>query len=133
MSKIARTDNNDNIEEMIRGMEKRMSSLEAKMPHHDYSTFQPIQLQLQTPVPSDIDISQSVTPKNILKVARESGILESEIDLYGTTKAKIHLNVLDRIQGNQNGKYVVVTGINPTPLGEGKSTTTVGLVNNKQI
>lgn len=127
MSKIARTDN-DNIEEIIRGMEKRMSTLEAKMPHHDYSSFQAIQLQLQTPVPSDIDISQSVTPKNILKVARESGILETEIDLYGTTKAKVHLNVLDRIQGNQNGKYVVVTGINPTPLGEGKSTTTVGLV-----
>src|SRR5690348_14006610 len=89
--------------------------------------FEPIKLNLLDPVPSDIDISQSVTPKNIMKVAKESGIREDEIDLYGNTKAKIHLSILERLKNQPNGKYVVVTGINPTPLGEGKSTTTVGL------
>jgi methylenetetrahydrofolate dehydrogenase (NADP+)/methenyltetrahydrofolate cyclohydrolase/formyltetrahydrofolate synthetase len=89
--------------------------------------FEPIKLDLKTPVPSDIDISQSVTPKNILKVAREAGILDDELDLYGRTKAKVHLSILERLKDRPNGKYVVVTGINPTPLGEGKSTTTIGL------
>lgn len=89
--------------------------------------FQPIVLNIQKEVPSDIDISQEVTPKHILQVAREVGIREDEIDFYGRTKAKVHLSVLDRLKNEKNGKYVVVTGINPTPLGEGKSTTTVGL------
>jgi len=89
--------------------------------------FQPIKLNLQTPVPSDIDISQSVTPKNVLQVAKEVGIQDDEISPYGSTKAKVHLSILDRLAGQQDGKYIVVTGINPTPLGEGKSTTTVGL------
>jgi Mrp family chromosome partitioning ATPase len=93
----------------------------------DAIPFEPIPLHLQNPVPSDIDISQSVQPKHILKVAREVGIKESEIDFYGNTKAKVHLSILDRLKDSKNGKYVVVTGINPTPLGEGKSTTTVGL------
>ena len=60
--------------------------------------FEPILLSLKTPVPSDIEISQSVSPKQILKVAREVGILEEEIDLYGKTKAKIHLSILDRLK-----------------------------------
>eukprot|EP01114_Cavostelium_apophysatum_P013987 TRINITY_DN3505_c0_g1_i1.p1 TRINITY_DN3505_c0_g1~~TRINITY_DN3505_c0_g1_i1.p1 ORF type:complete len:640 (+),score=120.58 TRINITY_DN3505_c0_g1_i1:248-2167(+) len=91
------------------------------------ATFEPIVLDLKTPVPSDIDISQSVKPKHIAKVAREVGIREDELDLYGTTKAKVHLSILDRLKDSRNGNYVVVTGINPTPLGEGKSTTSVGL------
>ncbi|PRP88414.1 formate-dihydrofolate ligase [Planoprotostelium fungivorum] len=90
-------------------------------------SFEPIKLNLLKPVPSDIDISQAVTPKNILKVAREVGIQDDEISPYGTTKAKVHLSILDRLNDQPDGKYIVVTGINPTPLGEGKSTTTVGL------
>lgn len=57
------------------------------------------------------------------------------MDLYGKHKAKVHLSILDRLKDEPNGNYVVVTGISPTPLGEGKSTTTIGLVQvtNKKI
>jgi hypothetical protein len=91
------------------------------------TAFEPIKLNLKNPVPSDIEVSQSVAPKHILKIAKECGIQEDELDLYGKTKAKVHLSILDRLKDRKNGKYVVVTGINPTPLGEGKSTTSIGL------
>jgi formyltetrahydrofolate synthetase len=81
----------------------------------------------KTPVPSDIEIAQFVEPIPISKVAAEIGILPEELDLYGTDKAKVHLSVRDRLKGVLNGKYVDVTAITPTPLGEGKTTTTVGL------
>ena len=57
----------------------------------------------------------------------ECGISQSELIQYGTTKAKVSLKVLNRLENKKNGKYVVVGGITPTPLGEGKSTTTIGL------
>ncbi|KAG7281237.1 hypothetical protein CRUP_019762 [Coryphaenoides rupestris] len=60
-------------------------------------------------------------------MAVEVGLLSDEVELYGTTKAKIRLSIMKRLQGQPDGKYVVVTGITPTPLGEGKSTTTIGL------
>jgi formyltetrahydrofolate synthetase len=78
-------------------------------------------------VPSDIEIAQSATPVPIDKIAAEAGILPDEIDLYGKSKAKVHLSVRDRLKNAPNGKYIVVTAISPTPLGEGKTTTTVGL------
>jgi formyltetrahydrofolate synthetase len=78
-------------------------------------------------VPSDIEIAQSATPISIDKIAAEAGILPDELDLYGKTKAKVHLAVRDRLKNAPNGKYIVVTAITPTPLGEGKTTTTVGL------
>lgn len=84
-------------------------------------------LELKTPVPSDIEIAQSVEPEHIREVAARAGINEDEIDFFGKHKAKVSLKVLERLHDQPNGKYVVVTGINPTPLGEGKSTTTVGL------
>jgi len=84
-------------------------------------------LQIKSPVPSDIEIAQSVDPVPVKQLADRLGILEDELDLYGKHKAKVHLSVLDRLKDQVNGKYVVVTGITPTPLGEGKSTTTVGL------
>lgn len=80
-----------------------------------------------TPTPSDIDIAQSVKPLSIDKIAASVGILPEELELYGTSKAKVELSVLKRLQDRPQGHYVVVTGINPTPLGEGKSTTVVGL------
>uniref|UniRef100_A0A8C0F550 C-1-tetrahydrofolate synthase, cytoplasmic n=1 Tax=Bubo bubo TaxID=30461 RepID=A0A8C0F550_BUBBB len=86
------------------------------------------QLTLKMPVPSDIEISQSCIPKPIDQVAREVGLLPDEVELYGQTKAKVHLSALKRLKNQPDGKYIVVTGITPTPLGEGKSTTTVGLV-----
>jgi formyltetrahydrofolate synthetase len=63
-----------------------------------------------------------------LKRLRRYGIQPNELDYYGSHKAKIKLSIRERLAHAPNGKYVLVTGINPTPLGEGKSTTTVGLV-----
>jgi formyltetrahydrofolate synthetase len=80
-----------------------------------------------TRVPSDIEIAQAATPLPIDQIAAEAGILPEELDLYGKTKAKVHLSIRDRLKSSPNGKYVVVTAITPTPLGEGKTTTTVGL------
>lgn len=78
-------------------------------------------------VPSDIDIAQAATPKPITQIAAAAGIEPGELELYGSSKAKIRLSILDRLKDQPNGKYVVVTAITPTPLGEGKTTTTVGL------
>ena len=78
-------------------------------------------------VPSDIEIAQAATPIPIDKIAAETGILPDELELYGKNKAKVHLSVRDRLKDTPNGKYIVVTAITPTPLGEGKTTTTVGL------
>jgi formyltetrahydrofolate synthetase len=80
------------------------------------------------PFPSDLDIAYAAKLRPIVEVARDLGLEESEIIPYGATKAKIHLDALKRISGNPRGKYVDVTAITPTPLGEGKTTTTVGLV-----
>ncbi|PWA16412.1 hypothetical protein CCH79_00004600, partial [Gambusia affinis] len=85
-------------------------------------------LSLQKPVPSDIVISRSCIPKPIDRLAREVGLLSDEVEFYGKTKAKVQLSIIKRLQSQPDGKYVVVTGITPTPLGEGKSTTTIGLV-----
>ncbi|CAH1792800.1 unnamed protein product [Owenia fusiformis] len=84
-------------------------------------------LHLKTPVPSDIEIALSQTPKDIAVLAKEIHLQPQEVDLYGSKKAKVSLSVLERLQTQPDGKYVVVTGITPTPLGEGKSTTTIGL------
>jgi formate--tetrahydrofolate ligase len=80
------------------------------------------------PFPSDLEIARSVTPRPILEVAHELGLRDDEIEQYGPTKAKISLAAISRLEAlNPRGRYVVVTAITPTPLGEGKSTTTVGL------
>jgi len=80
-----------------------------------------------SPVPSDIDIAQATELWPVVKIAAELGLGEDDLDLYGKHKAKIHLDVLDRLKDRQLGHYVDVTAITPTPLGEGKTTTTVGL------
>lgn len=85
-------------------------------------------LQLQVPVPSDIEISRAQEPKPISVLAQEVGLLPVEVSPYGSKKAKIALSVLERLKDQEDGKYVVIAGITPTPLGEGKSTTLVGLV-----
>lgn len=90
--------------------------------------IKPLPIRVQDPVPSDIAISRAQTPKKITKVAEEIGITEQELEPYGAYKAKVNLNVLDRLKDRKNGKYVLVAGITPTPLGEGKSTTTMGIV-----
>jgi len=78
-------------------------------------------------VPSDIDISQAAHTKPIWEIAESIGLTIDDLDLYGRTKAKVHLDVLERLADRPYGKYVDVTAITPTPLGEGKSTTTIGL------
>jgi len=84
--------------------------------------------KILSPVPSDIEVSQSITPLPISTVAERAGILPSELDRYGKYLGKVLLNVLDRIpESKEQAGYVVVGGITPTPLGEGKSTTTIGL------
>jgi formate--tetrahydrofolate ligase len=78
--------------------------------------------------PSDLEIARSVTPRPIVDVARDLGLQDEEIEPYGRTKAKVTLAAIRRLELERpRGKYVVVTAITPTPLGEGKSTTTVGL------
>jgi methylenetetrahydrofolate dehydrogenase (NADP+) / methenyltetrahydrofolate cyclohydrolase / formyltetrahydrofolate synthetase len=89
--------------------------------------FIPTKLKLRNPVPSDIDIAQEAEIKPIAQIAEESGILPEELEYYGPFKAKIKLEILERLKDVPNGKYVDVTAITPTPLGEGKTTTTVGL------
>src|SRR5512142_2132953 len=84
-------------------------------------------LKLLDPVPSDIEIAQAVELRPILEVAEEVGLKPEELELFGKYKAKIHLEVRDRLASLPNGKYIDVTAITPTPLGEGKTTTTCGL------
>ena len=89
--------------------------------------FTPTTLRRRDPVPSDLEIAQAATLKPIGLLAAELGLQEGELELYGPTKAKVRLEVLDRLQARPNGKYIDVTAITPTPMGEGKTTTTVGL------
>ena len=75
---------------------------------------------------SDIEIAQSCTPKPITEIARTAGVDEKYLELYGNVKAKVDYALLREVQ-KPDGKLVLVTAINPTPAGEGKTTTTVGL------
>ena len=76
---------------------------------------------------SDIEIAQEAQIRPIKDIAAGLGISEDELELYGKYKAKISNECLDRIKGNKNGKLILVTAINPTPAGEGKTTISVGL------
>jgi methylenetetrahydrofolate dehydrogenase (NADP+) / methenyltetrahydrofolate cyclohydrolase / formyltetrahydrofolate synthetase len=84
-------------------------------------------IKIKSPVPDDIDIAQAAELKPIRLVAEEMGIHEDELELYGKYKAKVTLEILERLKDAPDGKYIDVTAITPTPLGEGKTTTTVGL------
>ena len=76
---------------------------------------------------SDIEIAQEAKLHNIVEVAGKIGIGPDDLELYGKYKAKISDEYLERIQSNPDGKLILVTAINPTPAGEGKTTTSVGL------
>ena len=78
-------------------------------------------------VPSDIEIAQGSELRPIVEIAEKLGIGETELELYGRYKAKVSPEVWDRVKGNPDGKLILVTAITPTPAGEGKTTTTVGL------
>lgn len=76
---------------------------------------------------TDVQIAQEAQMKPITDIAAQLDITDDEIELYGKYKAKIDLGVLDRLQDKPDGKLILVTAINPTPAGEGKTTTNVGL------
>lgn len=76
---------------------------------------------------SDIEIAQSTEMKPVEEIAKVVGIKNKDLELYGNYKAKINYNILNEMKDKKDGKLVLVTAINPTPAGEGKTTTTVGL------
>lgn len=78
-------------------------------------------------IPSDIDIAKASNIKPIFEIAHEAGLAEDELELYGKYKAKVSLDVLERYEDKPDGKLILVTAINPTPAGEGKTTTNIGL------
>lgn len=80
------------------------------------------------PVPSDLDIAQAATVKPIKEIAAQLGLDDEDLIMYGPYKAKVHLDVMAKLADRPRGKYIDVTAITPTPLGEGKTTTAVGLV-----
>lgn len=78
-------------------------------------------------VPSDLEIAQAADVRPILEIAEKLGLTIDDLDLYGKYKAKVHLSVLENFKDRPQGKYIDVTAITPTPLGEGKTTTSIGL------
>lgn len=82
---------------------------------------------MKTTVKSDIDIAQESSMEPIVEIARKIGLEEDDLELFGKYKAKISNAALEKLKSKQSGKIILVTSINPTPAGEGKSTVTVGL------
>jgi formate--tetrahydrofolate ligase len=78
-------------------------------------------------VKSDIEIAREAKMKPIMEVGKKLGIPRDDLIPYGHTKAKVHLDYIDKLASKKDGKLILVTAINPTPAGEGKTTTTVGL------
>jgi formate--tetrahydrofolate ligase len=79
------------------------------------------------PFPSDIEIAQAAKMEQITEIAKKLDIYEDDIELYGKYKAKVSPSVMERLKGKPDGKLILVTAITPTPAGEGKTTTSVGL------
>jgi methylenetetrahydrofolate dehydrogenase (NADP+)/methenyltetrahydrofolate cyclohydrolase/formyltetrahydrofolate synthetase/formate--tetrahydrofolate ligase len=84
-------------------------------------------ITIKDPVPTDIEIAQAAVLDPIRTIAERIGLSEDDLDYYGKYKAKVHLDVLKKFKDKPQGKYIDVTAITPTPLGEGKTTTTVGV------
>ena len=78
-------------------------------------------------VPSDIEIAQAAKLEKVEAIAEKCGVNREELELQGDYKAKVKLEILDRLKGGSDAKYIDVTAITPTPLGEGKTVTTIGL------
>ncbi|XP_042651881.1 monofunctional C1-tetrahydrofolate synthase, mitochondrial [Tyto alba] len=111
------------MQNMVKNMERWIQSQQPRK-----WDLRCLKLQLLSPVPSDIEISRAQSPKAVDVLAKEIGLLTDEVEIYGQTKAKVRLSLLERLKDQPDGKYVLVAGITPTPLGEGKSTVTIGLV-----
>ena len=112
------------VKKTVKGTKKAVKKAAPKKIKFAYA---PTKIKLLKPVPSDIDIAQAGKLKPITQIAAELGIKESELELFGPYKAKVKLEILERLAKRPNGKYIDVTAITPTPLGEGKTTTTVGV------
>ncbi|MCB5238826.1 formate--tetrahydrofolate ligase [Niallia circulans] len=84
-------------------------------------------MEVKTKMKSDIEIAQQAVMKPIIHIAEKLGLSDDDIELYGKYKAKISADTLNTLKKNKAGKLILVTAINPTPAGEGKSTVTVGL------
>lgn len=84
-------------------------------------------MEIKTEFKSDIEIAQMAKLKPIREIAEKIGLTEDDIELYGKYKAKLSYDTLNKLKTKENGKIILVTSINPTPAGEGKSTVTVGL------
>ncbi|GAA6044791.1 C-1-tetrahydrofolate synthase, mitochondrial [Rhodotorula toruloides] len=108
-------------------MENTVLSAQRLLEKSQQRLVKPLKLVCKEKVPSDIEIAKSQVPKPIDVLAAEIGIPAKDLELYGRNKAKVKLEVLDSLRHRKDGKYIVVAGITPTPLGEGKSTTTIGL------
>ena len=76
---------------------------------------------------TDIEIAQAATLKPIVEIAERIGLTFDDLELYGKYKAKIDYQTIEKVKQNKDGKLILVTAINPTPAGEGKSTVTIGL------
>ena len=76
---------------------------------------------------TDVEIAQSAKMEPISEIAKKVGLEDDDLELYGKYKAKIALEAINRLENNPDGKLVLVTAINPTPAGEGKTTTMIGL------
>ena len=76
---------------------------------------------------TDIEIARNTKIENIKDIANKVNLLEDDIEFYGKYKAKITFDALNKIKDNKNGKLILVTAINPTPAGEGKTTISIGL------
>ena len=75
---------------------------------------------------SDVEIAQEATLSHISEIATQLDLTEDDLELYGKYKAKISIDAWNRIKNNENVKLILVTAINPTPAGEGKTTTSIG-------
>jgi formate--tetrahydrofolate ligase len=91
------------------------------------ATVAPLEAKTKKPVPSDIEIAQASKMKPIAEIAKKLGIPDDAVSPFGHYKAKISLDYIDTLKGKKDGKLILVTAISPTPAGEGKTTTTVGL------
>ena len=76
---------------------------------------------------TDVQIAQGAQMKPIKEIADQLGLSEDDLELYGKYKAKISLETIEKVKEREDGKLILVTAINPTPAGEGKTTTMIGL------
>src|SRR5512140_3734822 len=128
-SKVAKSTNrrNGKAKVAVKKATSRKTVIKKAVAKKVTAGFVPTKLKLRRPVPSDIAIAQEAKLKPILQVAQELGIRPDELELYGPYKAKVKLEILERLKNRPNGKYIDVTAFAPPPLVECKPTTPVSL------